>query len=114
MIYPATYNIRVLQNSTFKIRITVRDSASNPINLAGYVIDADVKGYLDEAFITTFSIAMVDAANGVFDLQLLPATTVNLETGKYGWDLSLTSSGGERYYWLKGELTVELTYSRNT
>jgi hypothetical protein len=113
MIYPAAYNIRVLQNSTFKIRITVRDSASNPINLTGYVIDADVRGYLDDAFITTFTVTVIDAANGIFDLELLPLTTEAIEVGKYCWDLSLTSSGGERYYWLKGDLNVDPTCSRN-
>ena len=113
MIYPAAYNIRVLQNSTFKIRITVRDSASNPIDLAGYVIDADIRGYLDNAYIATFSITVIDEPNGIFDLELLPATTLGIEVGKYCWDLSLTSSGGERYYWLKGDLNVDPTCSRN-
>jgi hypothetical protein len=43
MIYPATYTISVLQNSTYKMRVVVRDAASAAINLTGYVIDADIK-----------------------------------------------------------------------
>jgi hypothetical protein len=34
--------------------------------------------------------------------------------GRYGWDASLTSSAGERYYWLQGVATVAKTYSRNS
>ena len=56
---------------------------------------------------------ITDADNGAFTLSLLPATTVALDTGRYGYDVSLTSPGGERYYWITGVATVQQTYSRN-
>jgi hypothetical protein len=114
MIYPATYTISVLQNSTYKMRVVVRDAASAAIDLTGYVIDADIKTLLTNEFLTTFTVTVINAATGTFDLELLPAATVGLEPGKYGYDLSLTSSGGERYYWLKGDLLVLQTFSRNS
>ena len=99
--------------------ITVSDEATGtfyvaePLNLAGYTIDADVKGLIDLAQVATFTPVLTDAANGEFTLTMLPAATVGLDTGRYGYDVSLTSGGGARYYWLTGVATVQRTYSRN-
>jgi hypothetical protein len=94
--------------------VVVRYAASVAINLTGYTIDADIKTLLTNEFLTTFTVTIINAATGTFDLELLPVSTVLLEPGKYGYDLSLTSSGGERYYWLTGDLTVSQTFSRNS
>ena len=85
---------------------------STPVNLSGYTIDSDIRGLIDGAYIGTFSPSLIDAANGLFQTTLSPATTSGFATGQYGYDVSLTSSGGERYYWLTGKLTVQTTYSR--
>lgn len=86
---------------------------AEPLNLGGYTVDADIKGLADLVQVATFTSTLTDAANGVFTLTLAPATTAGMGIGRYGYDVSLTSSGGERYYWLKGVATVQLTYSRN-
>jgi hypothetical protein len=86
---------------------------AEPLNLTGYTVDADIKQLGDTTLVATFTPVITDAANGAFTLTLAPATTAGMGTGRYGYDVSLTSSGGERYYWLKGVATVQLTYSRN-
>ena len=43
MYYPATYNIVVLQNSTYRMQITATQSGGTPINLFGYTIDSDIR-----------------------------------------------------------------------
>jgi hypothetical protein len=86
---------------------------AEPLNLGGYVVDADIKGLTDLVQVATFTPALTDAANGEFSLSLAPATTAGLDAGRYGYDISLTSPGGARYYWLKGVATVQTTYSRN-
>jgi hypothetical protein len=85
---------------------------AKPMDLTGYVVDADIKGILDDAAIGTFTPTLTDAANGAFELALTPATTVAFTVGRYNYDVSLTSSGNERYYWLTGILTVAKTVSR--
>lgn len=85
---------------------------STPVNLSGYTVDSDIRGLLDNSYIGTFSQSLIDAANGLFQIELSPATTSGLQTGQFGYDVSLTSSGGERYYWLTGVMTVQTTYSR--
>ena len=114
-----------LTNNSFKISATSGGTAltlhgtatlpvyvAKPMDLTGYVVDSDIKGLLDGAAIGTFTPTITDATNGAFQLVLTPATTVAFSVGRYGYDVSLTSGGGERYYWLTGVLTVEKTYSR--
>jgi hypothetical protein len=113
MIYPATYDIVVLQNATYRMQLTVAASGGTPINLSGYTIDADVCGIIDRQQVATFIPVIVSAPSGVFELSLPPATTSGSETGRYDYDVSATQPGGDRYYWLKGVMTVEETCSRN-
>jgi hypothetical protein len=63
--------------------------------------------------VATFTPTLTDAANGEFTLTMTPATTAGIDAGRYGYDVSLTSTGGARYYWLTGVATVQTTYSRN-
>jgi len=86
---------------------------ATPLNLTGYTVDSDIKGLSDGASIGTFTPTITAATDGEFELALTPATTAAFDTGRYGYDVSLTAAGGERYYWLTGVATVQKTYSRN-
>jgi hypothetical protein len=86
---------------------------AEPLNLSGYTVDADMKGLTDLVQVATFTPALTDAANGEFTLTMTPTTSAGIDAGRYGWDVSLTSSAGARYYWLTGVATVQTTYSRN-
>lgn len=86
---------------------------AKPLNLSGYTIDADIKELVELVQVATFVTTVTNAADGAFTLALTPATTTAFEVGRYGYDISLTNGAGERYYWVTGVATVELTYSRN-
>lgn len=114
-----------LTNNEFKISSTLGGSSvllhgtavgtflvSKPIDITSFVIDSDIKGLTDDLFVESFTASMVDAANGKFQLLLTPAETLLIEPGRYGYDVSLTAPGGERYYWLTGVVTMQKTYSR--
>jgi hypothetical protein len=88
-------------------------NVAEPLDLTGYTVDADIKGLIDNVQVATFTPALTDQTNGVFTLTLSPTTTAALDTGRYGYDVSLTQGGGTRYYWLTGVATVQRTYSRN-
>jgi hypothetical protein len=99
--------------------ISVSGSASGtfyvaePLDISGYTVDADIKELTDLVQVATFTPTLTDATNGEFSLELLPATSVGLDPGRYGYDVSLTQASGTRYYWLTGIATVQRTYSRN-
>jgi hypothetical protein len=86
---------------------------AQPLDLTDYTVDADIKGLADFASITTFTPTLSDAVNGEFTLTISPTITAGLDPGRYGYDVSLTSLAGARYYWLTGVATVKNTYSRN-
>jgi hypothetical protein len=86
---------------------------AKPLDLTGYTVDADIKGLIDLVQVATFVTTITTAAEGAFALALTPATTVAIETGRYGYDISLTNGAGARYYWVTGVASVGLTYSRN-
>lgn len=113
MLYPATYDIVVLQNATFRMQLTVTQSGGTPINLSGYTIDSDICGLTEHQEVATFIPSIVNAASGIVQLLLPPATTSGIDPGRYTYDVSATQPGGDRYYWLKGSVTVESTCSRN-
>ena len=88
---------------------------SRPIDITGYTIDSDIKKISGDCVIISLSLtaSIVTAVDGLFTLSLAPAVTESLAPGDYEYDLSLTSSGGARYYWLKGLVNVQPTLSRN-
>jgi hypothetical protein len=86
---------------------------STPLDLTGYTVDSDIKGLTDGASIGTFAPTITSATEGEFELTLTPATTATFSANRYGYDVSLSQNGSERYYWLTGVATVQKTYSRN-
>ena len=113
MLYPATYDIVVLQNATYRMQITATQSGGTPINLSGYTIDGDIASRVTGSGVASFTPTITNAASGIFQLELAPATTSGIEVGVYDYDVSATEADGDRYYWLKGTCTVSGTVSRN-
>lgn len=112
-MYPATYDIVVLQNSTFRMQIAVTQSGGTPVSLSGYTIDADICSSVDRQQVSTFSSSVINAASGIVQLHLPPSTTSQMAPGSYVYDVSATAPNGDRYFWLKGDLTMEPTCSRS-
>jgi hypothetical protein len=83
---------------------------AQPADLTGYAIDSDIFSLLEDTQVASFTASITNVLDGLVEL-LLPAST-SLERGTYGYDSSLTSPGGDRYYWLKGTITLDRTYSR--
>jgi hypothetical protein len=86
---------------------------AKPVSLSGYTIDADLTGIITNQQVATFVASGIDLSTGLIELSMAPAVSSGIEVGRYNYDLSLTSSPGERYYWLTGVATVQRTYSRN-
>jgi hypothetical protein len=85
-----------------------------PSNLTGYTLDADLVDPVTGTQAATFTCTLEDAANGLGSASMTPAVTSPLQVKDYVWDLSLTNTSGERYYYLTGAAPIRRTYSRNT
>ena len=89
---------------------------AEPLDLTSYGVDAEIRTLITNEALSPpveFTSVVTSAAFGVFQLSLTPEATVAIDVGRYGYDISLTTAGGERYYWLTGVATVQRTYSRN-
>lgn len=95
-------------DGNYPVSITV----AKPVNLTGYTLDSDIRNPETLVQAATFTLSLLDAPNGSFQALLTPTTTEPLTAGTYGYDLNMTSPGGERYYYLRGSVTVERTLSR--
>lgn len=97
-----------IANGSFPLTMNV----GKPLDLTSTTIDADVIDTETSSQIATFTVNVLDATTGYFELTMTPATTLGLTVGDYSYDLSITNGSGERYYYLRGSVTVERTYSR--
>jgi len=85
---------------------------SQPIDLTGYSIDSDVVTADSSVQVATFTPTITEEAGGGFELVLAAAASKKLIPAEYKYDVTLISSGGERYYPLTGNLTIRRTFSR--
>jgi len=115
-----------LASDAFKVASTISGSelsvsgtasgqyyVAKPVNLSGYTIDADITGILDNAQVATFVCTSPTPEDGAVLMTLAPSVSSGITEGRYNYDVSFTSSGGDRYYWLTGIATVQRTFSRN-
>lgn len=115
LISPSVLNLvndlGIYRNSSYCFELQFEDEGG-PLDITGYVLDADIQDQLTFAIVGTWTVAATDPVNGLATMSLTPAQTLAIPAGNYNWDLSLTSPSGSRYYWLKGALTVYETVSR--
>lgn len=84
-----------------------------PVDITGYVIDADIKDLATLAQVATFTATLPNASEGEYELSLMPAASVALSAKDYGYDICLAGSPEERYYVVTGIASVDITYTRS-
>ena len=84
-----------------------------PVDITGYVIDADIKDLATLTQVATFTATLPNASEGEYELSLMPAASVALAAKDYGYDICLAGSPEERYYVVTGIASVDITYTRS-
>lgn len=101
--FGAPLDLRIKQGSTFDPQVTLNNPDGSPVNLTGSTLRAQIrKNALDTEVVATFTINIVDAPNGVFQLVLTDEQTAAIVTGeqpgssasKFVWDLEMEDSLG--------------------
>jgi hypothetical protein len=101
---PAKLNLVIHQRATF------RQSFDFGMDLSGYTVYAQVWDAARRTQYASFTVQWTAQASGQFDLVLPYATTSDLKKDAV-WDLLLEQPDGERYYYLEGDVTIDLGYS---
>ena len=110
MIQPGQYDITVQRRGDFDISFQLKDSDNVPVDLNGSVVEAQIWSTHRRAKLADFSVAMVDEGLGKFSLSLTEAQTELLPDDCY-YDVRITDSLGNSYYWVRGTVTVETGYT---
>lgn len=88
---PAAYsNLYLEQGTTFSTTITLDDVYGEVYNLAGYQASSQIrKSYYSSNATATFSTS-INQGSGLIILELDSATTANIKSGRYVYDVVIT------------------------
>ena len=99
-------NIYIDQGTDYSITVDVTDSAGDILNLSGYTAAAQIrKTYSSSTVSETFSTSIAEAT-GQVTLSLTDTQTSGLSSGRYVYDLNITSSGGSTSRVIEGQAIV--------
>ena len=99
-------NIFIDQGTDFSITVDVTDSAGDVLDLTGYTSSAQIrKTYSSSSVSETFT-SSISAAAGQVTLSLNDTQTTGLESGRYVYDLNVTSGGGQTTRVVEGQAIV--------
>lgn len=99
-------NLIVDQGSTFSTIIELVDANNNPLLLAGYSGNSQIrKHYASVNISATFNVA-VNASYGIVTLSLDANTTGSLYQGRYVYDVILTDIDGKIARVAEGQVTI--------
>lgn len=87
-------NLYIDQGTDFSVTVDVTDSAGDILELSGYSASAQIrKTYSSSSVSASFSTSIAELA-GQVTLSLTDTQTSALESGRYVYDLNITSGAG--------------------
>lgn len=99
-------NIFIDQGTDFSITVDVTDTSGGALNMSGYSAAAQIrKTYGSSTVSSTFTTSIAEAT-GQVTLSLTDTQTTALESGRYVYDLNVTSGGGQTTRVVEGQAIV--------
>jgi hypothetical protein len=83
--------LSVEQYATFSTTVNVTDTTGAAVNLYGYTASSQVRKSYYSSTSTNFTATVTGIANGEITLSMTSANTANLSSGRYLYDLLITS-----------------------
>ena len=94
------------QGANFNTVLDLKDSAGGILNLAGYTVAAQMRKSYYSSTATNFSITVTDAAAGQITMTMSAANTSNVSSGRYVYDVLITSGASVKTRIIEGIITV--------
>lgn len=115
---PGPYNFDVYAGDTKKFSVVISSGPVGgpytPVDLTGCTVAAQIRDTAIAAQpAATITCAITDAAAGKVTLSMAPAVTATLTAGKKVWDMEVTFPSGDKYTYLKGDVTVTTDVTRS-
>lgn len=80
--------------ATFATEITVREDDGTPKNLANFSVSSQLRKSYYSSTATDFTISVTNSSNGTISMSLSAASTANLRSGRYVYDVELIDNQG--------------------
>jgi hypothetical protein len=103
----AKANIVIDQGADFSTTVTVTDDAGDAVNLTGYTASGQIRKHYTSNTSIDFSISFGSPrTSGTVTLALSRDVTSAIESGRYVYDVEITSSANTRSRLVEGIATV--------
>jgi hypothetical protein len=107
----AAVNLTIDKGTDFSLAMKIRSDGA-PINLVGYGFSCVMKKHYSATKSYGIGVtALTPESNGVVRLSMSSEDTYNLPTGRYVYDLLITSAGGNTTKPVEGNVIVKGTTS---
>lgn len=85
-------NLVIDQGATYSNAIIVKDSSNNAIDLSTYTVAGQIRKYYTSSNSTSFT--ATGNSTGYVNISLTSNATANLSSGRYVYDIEITSNTG--------------------
>ena len=99
-------NLYIDQGTDYSITVDVTDSAGDILNLTDYTSSAQIRKTYSSSTLSASFTTSISAAAGQVTLSLTDTQTNALESGRYVYDLIITSSGGVTTRVIEGQVVM--------
>lgn len=99
-------NLTVDQGSTFRATVDVTDSDGDPLNLVGYTVAGQIRKSYYSLTAIDFGTNIINTNSGTIEITLTSEQTNSMRSGRYVYDIEITSPGGEITRVLEGQVEV--------
>lgn len=98
-------NIVIEQGTTFSTTLTLTDENGDLLNLSGYQANAQMRKWYTSTTATNFTTS-INTTSSVITLSLTAVQTSNVDSGRYVYDVEITSSANVTSRIVEGIVTV--------
>ena len=106
-------NIFIDQGANFSTTLTINDSTGSALDLTNYTAIAQIRKSPSSSTSTSFTVAFVSPrSTGQITISLTSTQTTALESGRYNYDVLITSGSSVKTRVVEGIATVNPAVSR--
>ena len=105
-IAPGTYDMTIQRRSDHTVNVTLTNT-----NITGYTVSSQVWDKARTTKAADVTIAVTNAAAGIFTWTLPDNITSAMSGSEYQYDVQLTNPAGLKEYWLEGTIYMDEGYT---
>lgn len=113
---PIVVNLTINTGTSFTKSFTIVTDNGPPFNLTDYTIKSQLrKSPQSSSYINFISTAVSPYSSGVIKIDLEPNSTLNLNTGRYLYDIIITNNtNGEKRKVVEGSAIISKSITRDS